>query len=73
MNNNQKYTIIQFLIKIIDSEKHYILEATHPSPLGANRGGWFGSNHFSKSNNILSKIGKEPINWTGQDTPAYLI
>ena len=53
------------LKKIIDSEKHYILEATHPSPLGANRGGWFGSNHFSKSNNILSKIGKEPINWTG--------
>ena len=53
------------LKKIIDCKKHYILEATHPSPLGANKGGWFGSKHFSKSNNLLTNIGKDTINWIG--------
>ena len=46
----------------IDSNKHYILEAPHPSPLSAYRG-FFGCRHFSKINEILIKIGKEPINW----------
>lgn len=49
--------------KFIDSEKHYILEANHPSPLSANRGGWFGCKHFSKTNNILEKDGKKKILW----------
>lgn len=49
--------------KLIDSEKHYILEANHPSPLSANRGGWFGCKHFSKTNNILEKNGKTKILW----------
>lgn len=49
--------------KLIDTKKHYILTSGHPSPLSANRGYWFGNKHFSKTNEILTKIGKEPINW----------
>ena len=37
--------------KIID-KKHIILKATHPSPLGANKGGWFGCGHFKKVDTI---------------------
>jgi uracil-DNA glycosylase len=44
-------------------EKHLILKATHPSPLSANRGGWFGSNHFSKANAYLEQHGYPKINW----------
>ena len=44
-------------------KKHYFLEATHPSPLGANKGGWFNCKHFSKCNEILEKLGKDKINW----------
>ena len=44
-------------------KKHYFLEATHPSPLGANKGGWFNCKHFSKCNEILEKLGKYKINW----------
>ncbi|MFD1095939.1 uracil-DNA glycosylase [Salegentibacter chungangensis] len=49
--------------KKIDSSKHLILTSGHPSPLSANRGYWFGNKHFSKTNEYLSKHGKEPINW----------
>jgi len=47
----------------IDKLKHYILETGHPSPLSANRGYWFGNNHFSKTNELLKKMGKTPIDW----------
>ena len=40
--------------KFIDEDKHSVLTANHPSPLSANRGGWFGCKHFSKTNEILS-------------------
>lgn len=43
--------------------KHIFLESTHPSPLSANRGGFFGCNHFSKINTILEKENKKIINW----------
>lgn len=46
----------------IDSSRHYILEAPHPSPLSAHRG-FFGCKHFSKINEILNSVGKDPINW----------
>ena len=49
-------------IKLINTSKHFILTAPHPSPLGAWRG-WFGSKHFSKTNLFLKKIGVEPIFW----------
>ena len=47
---------------LIDTSKHYILEAPHPSPLSAHRG-FFGCNHFEKINEILEKLNKEKINW----------
>ena len=49
-------------LKLIDSSKHKIFVAPHPSPLGAWRG-WFGSKHFSKTNNFLKNINKKIINW----------
>jgi uracil-DNA glycosylase len=48
----------------IDSTKHHILTSGHPSPLSANRGFWFGNQHFSKANKILKKLGKTEIDWT---------
>ncbi|MFT7435423.1 MAG: uracil-DNA glycosylase, partial [Psychromonas sp.] len=49
--------------KFIDTEKHLVLKAKHPSPLSANFGGWFGQQHFSKSNNYLVQKGWVPIKW----------
>ena len=48
--------------ELIDSSRHYILEAPHPSPLSARRG-FFGCKHFSKVNEILRHLGKKPIDW----------
>ena len=48
--------------KLITNPKHYILKAPHPSPLSAHRG-FFGCRHFSKTNEILSTMGKEEIDW----------
>ncbi len=47
--------------ELINAKKHLILEAPHPSPLA--RGGFFGSRHFSKANEFLVKVGKQPISW----------
>ncbi|HEA8087639.1 TPA: uracil-DNA glycosylase [Campylobacter coli] len=46
---------------LIDTNKHFILEAAHPSPLA--RTGFLGCKHFSKANEILRNLGKNPINW----------
>ena len=46
---------------LIDSSKHLILEAAHPSPLA--RGAFFGCRHFSTANNFLIASGQEPIRW----------
>lgn len=48
--------------KLITNEWHYIIKSVHPSPLSAFRG-FFGSKPFSKTNNFLTSIGKEPIDW----------
>lgn len=48
---------------LIDTKKHKVFKATHPSPLGANKGGWFGCKHFSKTNQVLKSIGEQEINW----------
>jgi len=50
-------------IKLIDADKHCVLSSGHPSPLSANRGYWFGNQHFSKCNAYLDYKGKKPINW----------
>ena len=47
---------------LITNKDHFILQSVHPSPLSATRG-FFGSKPFSKANNFLVSIGKEPINW----------
>ncbi|WP_318308553.1 uracil-DNA glycosylase [Flagellimonas crocea] len=48
---------------LINKTKHHILTSGHPSPLSANRGLWFGNQHFSKTNALLAQMGKEPIDW----------
>ena len=48
---------------VIDSTKHFILKAKHPSPMAANYGGWFGTKHFSQANDYLISKGLEPIKW----------
>ncbi len=49
--------------KFIDTDKHLILSAVHPSPLAANRGGFFGTKPFSKANEYLIQHGKSVIDW----------
>lgn len=48
---------------LIDTSKHLVLESVHPSPLSANRGGWFGNHHFSRCNAYLEQHGITPIKW----------
>lgn len=48
---------------LIDRCRHLVLESVHPSPLSANRGGWFGNHHFSRCNEYLAGHGMGPINW----------
>ena len=52
--------------KYINLDKHYILESSHPSPMSANRGGWFGTKHFRKANEYLISNSKNPIDWNLQ-------
>ena len=49
--------------KFIDSNKHQIFTSGHPSPLSANRGFWFGNQHFSRTNTLLVKKGFNSIQW----------
>ena len=48
---------------LIDASRHLVLQSVHPSPMSANRGGWFGNHHFSRANAYLVEHGQEPINW----------
>ena len=48
---------------MIDKSRNLVLESVHPSPLSANRGGWFGQHQFSRCNEYLSANGLTPINW----------
>ena len=68
---NQKETPVVFLLwgayaqrkaELIDSRRHTILKAPHPSPLSASRG-FFGCRHFSKANAALEAAGLPPIAW----------
>ena len=47
---------------LIDTSRHYVLEAAHPSPLAG--GAFFGCRHFSKTNQILTDNGSTPIDWS---------
>jgi uracil-DNA glycosylase len=48
--------------KLIDENRHHVLCCAHPSPLSAYRG-FFGSNIFRKTNELLEQAGKTPIVW----------
>ncbi len=56
-NQSRKYE------KLLTNKNHLVLYATHPSPLGANQGGWFNSRIFVKCNDFLVKNGVKPIDW----------
>ena len=69
---NQKSENVVFLLwgsfaqkkgKLIDREKHLVLESGHPSPLSANRGFWFGNNHFKIANEYLRVKGRGKVEW----------
>lgn len=47
----------------IDPHNNLVLQSVHPSPLSANRGGWFGNHHFSQCNAYLRNNGIEEIEW----------
>lgn len=53
---------------IIDTARHCVLKAPHPSPLSAYRG-FFGCGHFQAANDYLLSRGKLPIDWSLPDTP----
>ena len=48
---------------MIDKSRNLVLESVHPSPLSANRGGWFGQHQFSRCNAYLQENGQTPIVW----------
>lgn len=69
---SKKYSGIVFMLwgrfaqgkeQLIETPKHFILKAAHPSPFSASAG-FFGCRHFSKANAILKELGKEPVDWS---------
>ncbi len=54
--------------KMIDRERHCVLQAPHPSPLSAHRG-FIGCGHFSAANRALVAAGADPIDWQLPETP----
>lgn len=61
--NESKEIKYNLLKDNVDISNNHFLESCHPSPLSANRGDWFGNNHFKKCNEILGQNCKEPIQW----------
>lgn len=53
----------------VDLSSHAVLEAPHPSPLSARRG-FFGSHIFSRTNEHLEAVGREPVVWALGDEPS---
>lgn len=49
--------------RMIDTRRHRVLRAPHPSPLSAHRG-FFGCGHFSAANDYLARQGRSPIDWS---------
>ena len=47
---------------LIDTQKHHVLEAAHPSPLAGNA--FQGCGHFVKTNQILEEMGQVTIDWS---------
>lgn len=53
---------------IIDTERHCVLKAPHPSPLSAHRG-FFGCGHFKAANEFLRQRGQDPVDWSLPEPP----
>lgn len=49
--------------KLITNTNHLVIERNHPSPLSANKGGWFNQNTFIECDNFLLSKGLKPIDW----------
>jgi uracil-DNA glycosylase len=60
-NNAKKIIDNKLMLEFIDD--HIFYRSSHPSPLSANKGGWFYKGYFSKVNKRLIELGKEPIQW----------
>ena len=56
------------LLKNIDTSKHFVFTASHPSPMSANQGGWFDNGCFKKTNETLQQLGQCPIDWQIENT-----
>ncbi len=54
---------------LLDTQRHCVLQAAHPSPLAAYRG-FFGCRHFSRANQYLQQQGKTPIDWRLPECPV---
>ena len=52
----------QAKVSLIDTKKHFVLQAPHPSPFSAHTG-FFGCKHFSKTNEYLARHRLPPVNW----------
>ncbi len=48
---------------LIDTTRHHVLKAAHPSPFSA-ASGFFGCRHFSRANRLLEEAGREPVDWS---------
>ncbi len=49
--------------RYLNNPKHLIIKSVHPSPLSANRGGWFNTHQFSRTNKFLVDNNAMPIDW----------
>jgi uracil-DNA glycosylase len=55
--------------ELIDTDRHTVIESAHPSPLSAHNG-FFGTRPFSRANEALVAAGREPVDWSLDDTAA---
>jgi uracil-DNA glycosylase len=54
---------------LIDRSRHVVIESAHPSPLSASNG-FFGSRPFSRANEALEEVGRDPIDWRLPEAPS---
>ncbi len=54
--------------RLLDTSRHLVLKARHPSPLSAHSG-FFGCRHFSQANAWLQQHGQTPIDWSLPNLP----
>lgn len=58
--NAQKYE------QYVTNRNHFVIKRTHPSPLGANHGGWFNENTFKSCNEFLESKNIKPVEWSNR-------